>query len=191
MERLGPRDLEAFGKLLRAREGLQLEAWLPLADHMADVASCFERLCQCRSIRRALHEAAARKLDDVDIARLTVLVFLHDIGKASSGFQSKRWVAEDRPKYWPFPAGHGAQAIYLLQGENPVSHLVDALPIDDLIAWGEEGLLPLLFATISHHGRPIVEESEAVRRVSGYDWKPVMDPAGKLRYDPQPVISKP
>ena len=185
---LEPNSFEAFGKLQRASRDSREDAWLPLADHMTDVACCFERLCRCQSLRRALHEAAARELDDVDIARLSVLAFLHDIGKASSGFQSKRWLPDERPKYWPFPAGHGAQAIYLLQGENPFSHLVDALPVDDLISWGEKGLLPLLFATISHHGRPIVDESEAVCRVSGNDWKPVIDSDGNLHYDPLPVI---
>jgi CRISPR-associated endonuclease/helicase Cas3 len=68
---------QAFGKLERGADGSVLR-WHPLIDHMIDVAACFCRLARCRSIRRAMERSAGRKLNEQDIARLAVLVFLHD-----------------------------------------------------------------------------------------------------------------
>jgi CRISPR-associated endonuclease/helicase Cas3 len=77
----------AWGKLDRSASELRCH---PLIDHMLDVASCFEALSKCTGIRRALNLAAERDLDKVDIARLCAIAFLHDIGKANAGFQSRR-----------------------------------------------------------------------------------------------------
>jgi CRISPR-associated endonuclease/helicase Cas3 len=81
---------------------------------MIDVAACFCRLAGCRSIRRAMERSAGRQLTEQDIARLSGAGFLHDIGKANSGFQAKRW--RDRiPVAWPvrISAGHGLEAFKL------------------------------------------------------------------------------
>jgi CRISPR-associated endonuclease/helicase Cas3 len=75
-------DFCAWGKL--SRDGFH-----PLLDHMTDVAACFLALVQCASVRRSLDQAAGRELDDSDLQRLAVLVFLHDVGKANAGFQSQ------------------------------------------------------------------------------------------------------
>lgn len=181
-------ERNAFGKISKNITSDYDRLWLPLIDHLTDVAFCFVRLCQCHSIRRALERAASRILLTADIERLAVLAFFHDLGKASSSFQSKRWIDRDRPTYWPFPTGHGAQAIFLLEDHAALTHLVGALPIDEMIAWGEEGVIPLLFATISHHGRPILEGSDAVNRASTRDWRQVKDANGHIHYDPQPII---
>ncbi|MBF0256845.1 MAG: CRISPR-associated endonuclease Cas3'', partial [Gammaproteobacteria bacterium] len=164
--------------------------WLPLADHMTDVACCFAALCRCSCIGRALAVAAGRSLDDQDIARLSVLAFLHDLGKASSGFQAKRWPTGQRPPCWPTPSGHGAQALYLLQGDNSVDHLLNVLPLEELASWGAEAVLPLLTASISHHGRPLIEDIQTLGRVSRRDWQPVIYPAGRMHYDPLPVLEE-
>ena len=106
----------AFGKLKRDDLGTVI-GWHPLVDHMIDVAACFASLSTCHSIRRAMEKAADRELDERDIARLSVLVFLHDLGKANSGFQAKRWKnSQDIPKGWPRHAGHGIEAIKLFYG---------------------------------------------------------------------------
>ena len=92
--------LEAFpawGKLRRTASGV-VERFHPLLDHMTDVAACFIALATCPTFRRAMQLAAARDLDAADIERLAVLVFLHDIGKANAGFQSRRWIAPERPQ---------------------------------------------------------------------------------------------
>lgn len=182
---------EAFGKLKRNPETGGISQWLPLLDHMIDVAYCFQRLCRCHSIQRALASAAGRELDDADLARLAVIVLLHDIGKASSSFQSKRWNSRQRPGYWPNPSGHGAQAIYLLDGNDYHVHtLFEALPVDALTSWGEEAVIPLLIASISHHGRPLIENQATLSQVSRQDWQPVADPGGNVRYAPLPVIQE-
>lgn len=142
----------AFGKLERDNLGVVI-GWHPLVDHMIDVAACFECLSTCQSIRRAMVETAGRELDERDIARLSVLVFLHDIGKANSGFQAKRWKNwQDIPKGWPLHAGHGIEAIklfYETQARKPIELL-----IEQICTWGDASD-SLLIASISHHGRPL------------------------------------
>ncbi|MDP3337258.1 MAG: HD domain-containing protein, partial [Rhodoferax sp.] len=86
----------AWGKLSRDKSG-QLFSVHPLLDHMTDVAACFLALAECAAVRRSLEHTAGRKLDDSDLQRLAVLVFLHDVGKANAGFQSRRWQLPDRP----------------------------------------------------------------------------------------------
>lgn len=123
----------AFGKLERDNLGVAIR-WHPLIDHMIDVAACFECLRTCHSIRRAMKEAASRELHDRDIARLAVLVFLHDIGKENSGFQAKRWKnSQDIPRVWPGRAGHGIEALKLFE----IEPLLALLPVELMDSWGD------------------------------------------------------
>jgi CRISPR-associated endonuclease/helicase Cas3 len=120
---------------------------------MIDVAACFECLSSCHSIRRAMEKVAGRELDERDIARLAVLVFLHDLGKANSGFQAKRWKnKQDIPHEWPHHAGHGIEAVKLFY--EPLARQPIELLIEQICTWGDASE-PLLIASISHHGRPI------------------------------------
>ena len=57
------KDTEAFGKL-EFDADKKIERRHLLIDHMIDVAACFTRLAQCRSVRRALDRSAGRKLTD-------------------------------------------------------------------------------------------------------------------------------
>lgn len=169
----------AFGKLERDNLDV-IVGWHPLFDHMTDVAACFECLCSCHSIRRALENAAGRKLDGRDIARLSVLVFLHDIGKANSGFQAKRWKTNpDIPKGWPQQAGHGIEAIKLFETD---AYLVIAPLIENICAWGEASE-PLLIASISHHGRPIKKEQYG-------DWNKNIWKSVARSYSPSTVLKE-
>ncbi len=167
----------AFGKLQRDAEGA-IVGWHSLVDHMIDVAACFECLSTCHSIRRAMEKAAGRELDECDIARLSVLVFLHDIGKANSGFQAKRWKnSQDIPKGWPLHAGHGIEAIKLFY-ETLARQPIELL-IEKICTWGDASD-PLLIASISHHGRPIKDNpgdwnKNIWKKVAG-----VYDPAAVL-----------
>jgi CRISPR-associated endonuclease/helicase Cas3 len=171
----------AFGKLRADRDG-RLTDWHPLVDHLTDVAACFERLCACRSVRRALECVAGRALCNQDIARLTVLVFLHDLGKANGGFQAKRWPAHTAPREWPEPAGHCKEAMDLFT--EKLAHLLPADLIDSLDTWGE-GVFALLAAVIGHHGRPIPADHSSPNRSV---WQPVKKPDGTLVYDPAAVL---
>ena len=167
----------AFGKLCRD-DGDAIIGWHPLADHMIDVAACFECLSTCHSIRRAMEKTAGRELDECDIARLSVLVFLHDIGKANSGFQAKRWKnSQDIPKGWPLHAGHGTEAIKLFY-ETLARQPIESL-IERICTWGDASE-SLLIASISHHGRPIKDSpSDWNQNI----WKKVSD-----AYDPAVVL---
>ncbi|ACV35540.1 CRISPR-associated helicase/endonuclease Cas3 [Accumulibacter sp.] len=171
------KDSEAFGKLERGADGNVLRSH-PLIDHMIDVAACFCRLAGCRSIRRAMERSAGRQLTDQDVTRLAVLAFLHDIGKANSGFQAKRW--RDRiPVAWPvrISAGHGPEAFKLF--DVPTAAAAVQPLIEQVCSWGTASD-PLLIASISHHGRPIKDSPGS----SLLFWKTqtgAYDPASVLR----------
>jgi len=167
----------AFGKLERDNLGA-VSGWHPLVDHMIDVAACFECLSNCHSIRRAMERTAGRELDERDIARLSVLVFLHDLGKANSGFQAKRWKnSHDIPRGWPLHAGHGIEAIKLFY-ETHARQPIESL-IEQICTWGDASE-PLLIASISHHGRPLKDHPGDWNKSI---WKPVAD-----IYDPAAVL---
>lgn len=177
----------AWGKLSRDRSG-QLASEHPLLDHMTDVAACFLALAECNSVRRSLENTAGRALDSADLQRLAVLVFLHDVGKANAGFQSRRWQLPDRPPgNWPTtPFGHGPEGWELISGRvSNAEHYAVGLPIAEIVAWGDVAVCELLQASISHHGRPLGvspgKEAECI-------WKPVLDKAGAVLYDPAATL---
>ena len=155
-----------------------------LLDHMTDVAACFLALTDCAAVRRSLECTACCDLDVVDLHRLTVLVFLHDIGKANSGFQSRRWKSPERPPgNWPTsPFGHGPEGWELIANRVPnAEHYAAGLPIAEIVSWGDEAVCELLHASISHHGRPLGENQAQQTAVI---WKPVLDNGGVVLYDP-------
>ena len=128
--------LVAWGKLSRDSFG-QLTGLHPLLDHMTDVAACFLALAECAAVRRSMERTACQDLDPVDLQRLAVLVFLHDIGKANSGFQSRRWKLPDCPPgYWPTsPFGHGPEGWELIANRVPnAEHYAVGLPIEEIVS---------------------------------------------------------
>lgn len=142
-----------WGKLRLASDGIVL-AWHPLADHCADVAACCEALLRHTLIERRLAALAGQeRLHPVQVARLTVLAALHDIGKFNLGFQNK-----SKPGAQP-RAGHLAEVTALLCPQDgalleTARRLHEALRASVLGTWCDD-ILQLLVATISHHGRPI------------------------------------
>jgi CRISPR-associated endonuclease/helicase Cas3 len=187
---MGPLQMayRAWGKLNRHEAELRIH---PLIDHMLDVAACFSALTDCSAIRRAMCHAAERDLDNSDIARLSVLAFLHDLGKANTGFQSRRWrPPEKAPKNWPtMPHGHGPEGWALISGHvGPIAERVlSGLPLREFAEWGSEAFFTLLQASISHHGRPI--QDEPAKQVS-HIWQPVDSGNGKVLYDPAATIAE-
>lgn len=178
----------AWGKLSRDKSG-QLSSVHPLLDHMTDVAACFLALAECSAVRRSLENTAGRALDAADLQRLAVLVFLHDVGKANAGFQSRRWQSPERPPgQWPTtPFGHGPEGWELISGRVPnAEHYAVGLPIAEIVAWGDTAVCDLLQASISHHGRPLGESPE---KQTECIWKPVLDKNGEVLYDPSNTMA--
>ena len=179
----------AWGKLARGATG-NLPCEHPLLDHMTDVAACFLALCKCAAVRRALERTACRKLDDADLQRLTVLVFLHDVGKANAGFQSRRWkYPQQPPDFWTArsPSGHGPEGWELIAGRvSNAEQFAAGLPIADIVGWGDIAASELLQASISHHGRPLGEDTA---KQTASIWQPVLDCNGVVRYDPAATLT--
>lgn len=152
----------------------------PLTAHMLDVAACFFAIATTRPVRRALARVAGRKLSELDIMRLTVLAFLHDVGKANSGFQAKRWLVGTKalPQGWPTPAGHTNESLCFFSIEN----LLTQLPADEMGTWGS-ACFSLWRASISHHGRPVQEPSLVNLKI----WQSVVL-RGQTVYEPQATL---
>lgn len=178
----------AWGKLTRLPDGGV--AIHPLLDHLVDVASVLQALLETPGLRRAAERAAGRRLDDVDVARLCVIAYLHDIGKACTGFQIRYWLADARhaspPAGWLAPrCGHGPQGWALFGSEMGAverRRLLDAPLIDALDQWGPGSSLALMHASISHHGRPVLGDP------SPAFWQPVVH-GGITLYDPAKTIA--
>lgn len=171
-----------WGKLNRSASGA-IETH-PLLDHMTDVAAVLNRLLQLPSVNRALEHAAGRIVSDVDRARLTVLAFLHDIGKANAGFQVRYWRERaERPAGWDVAeCGHGPQGWALFgEGLHGAARVTAGLPLQAMAAWGS-AVDALLHASISHHGRPVGEE--ATHAI----WQPVRD-GQRCLYDPADAVA--
>ena len=140
-----------------------------LEHHCADVAACFEALVGEPVVRQRFDMAVGgRGLDDVTFARLTVLAFLHDFGKVSTGFQFQ---VGDRLPGVPRHQGHTKPFFWACQRREVVA----GVGLDQLLAWGV-GIDQLLRAALAHHGRPVsghaIERegpSEIWQPFNGYD----------------------
>ena len=144
----------------RSDDGNVETARLDLADHSIDVAAVFEALVAVPLVRRRLEQLAGREITDAAIARLSVLVFLHDIGKTSAGFQSKAlpdecrlsWLTEHG--FHPGQCGHTRVVAGLLFNRATRQRMSEVFPLELMLGWGS-AVLDLLLASISHHGEPL------------------------------------
>lgn len=171
-----------WGKAELDPDNREIRAWHPLPHHCADVAACFEAIVRAPAIRARLERLAGRDLDDIDLARLSVLAFYHDAGKACGGFQAKIFndVSSD---YFGGYQGHVREALALIAPgtdvpEPPLAAFIKTFLVDVLDKWfpGNEVAASYLLAVWSHHGSPIfVDAGDAS---SGYDgrivaaWRP-------------------
>ena len=122
-------------------------AALPLVDHGLDVAAVFAAMLDGDAWGRVLAHSAGRVLTAQDRARLTLLVALHDIGKANAGFQARRVPGAAM-------VGHERELSGLLHDaalrQTPAGQALIAILRD----WGA---IPYLPALMAHHGRPRME----------------------------------
>jgi CRISPR-associated endonuclease/helicase Cas3 len=139
-----------WGKLAIA-DGV-VSSWHPLVDHCADVAAVTEALLRQSLLGRRLARLVGHEqLSEVESCRLAALAAFHDVGKFNLGFQNKANPTA-RQK-----AGHVKEVLALFQdGIWQLAPLMRSLPIAEIETWvdGDNGL-PMLVASISHHGRPI------------------------------------
>jgi CRISPR-associated endonuclease/helicase Cas3 len=97
---------------LRRNENGEIVGWHSLVDHSAGVAAVVEALLAQPTIAKRLAKLAGRsELDAVTRARLTTISFLHDIGKANTGFRAR--IDESAP-----PDGHINQLAWVFDGDN-------------------------------------------------------------------------
>lgn len=137
-----------WGKALHNGE-VQID--LPLVLHLADVAATFEALVNLDIYMARACYAASRNIVNSDISRLSCLAAIHDIGKATPGFQNKN-----------HPGGHPVHGHILplsgLFAGNNGPRVIQALPF--LTEWDERSgavTEQYLAATFSHHGEPLSE----------------------------------
>lgn len=117
----------------------------PLVDHCLDVAVVFRQFLDIPTMGRVETLLPGQK------DRLSVLAFLHDLGKCNWGFQAKADPGA------PETAGHVLEAMTLLCDLQPDWPVEWRALVEEMSSWflqGDEGALQMLLAAISHHGRP-------------------------------------
>ena len=147
-----PPITDFWGKLERDDAGA-VSAWHPLVDHCIDVATAFHELIRSSSLRARLGHLAQVPMDDVLLARLSIIAGLHDIGKFNLGFQGRAHTG-GMPH-----AGHVQQGLSIVADRTDhdvADELFSACISEDMWGWAEQDdhLLDLLRASICHHGGP-------------------------------------
>ena len=181
---------DSWGKR-RSGDGNIETARLGLAQHSMDVAAVFEALVATPLIRRRLEYLAGSEMTDTVFARLSVIAFLHDVGKTSVGFWSKALPDEERfswlnkHRIHPGQCGHTRVVAGLLFNRTNCQRMSEIFPLERMLGWGS-AVLDLLLASISHHGEPLTHRdlagSPEVR------WTALWAPADD-GYDPMAAVA--
>jgi CRISPR-associated endonuclease/helicase Cas3 len=113
--------------------------------HCLDVAHCAHAMLQDPVVRARFSTAAGFPLTEVHVARLAVLVGLHDFGKFNWGFQYRISGAPERP----LDASHLGEALAITTNARAQGVLRKALApmVEDIPA--------ILQVIVGHHGAPI------------------------------------
>lgn len=131
------------------------------------MAAVARALLELPTWRTRLQRLAGRTFTNIDLDRLTVLAFLHDVGKAGSGFYSKGLRAAEQAAWLHRIGGDGSQRGHtrvvapLLRVDSVCHPHRQALGLPLLQAWAEpdalafEAIMDLWLAAVSHHGEPI------------------------------------
>jgi CRISPR-associated endonuclease/helicase Cas3 len=160
---------------LGQRSGATDGQWHSLIAHATDVASVLQTMATIPTIRGRLAVAAERDISLTIVDRLCVLAFLHDLGKANVGFWCRQFPEnEARCRYNVRHAGHIRETSPLFCDESIAPKASDALQFDTIETWGD-GVRPLLFAMLAHHGRPVGQQvgEPANPRLYSSLWRPV------------------
>ena len=180
---------EPWGKR-QSGEGNIERARLSLIHHSMDVAAVFEALVATPLIRQRLEKLAGSEMTDTVLARLSVLVFLHDVGKTSIGFQSKALPDEERlcwlnkRRLYPGQCGHTRVVAGLLFNRTNCQRMSEIFPLEQMLGWGS-AVPDLLLAAISHHGEPLT--SSGLADSNQVRWSALWAPADG--YDPMVAVA--
>lgn len=164
---------KAWGKLTRAADGRVL-ATLGLLEHSIDVAAVLWSLITLPTIKRRLEKLAGAKLSEVDRERLAALALWHDLGKTSTGFQSKCLVDAVRCELLrrtgmaPEDCGHTWIVGGLLDAGSRQRRFVGLFPALEIESWGG---WDLWLAAISHHGEPITDRALRAHKRNVTPWQ--------------------
>jgi CRISPR-associated endonuclease Cas3-HD len=139
--------------------------------HSIDVAAVMDALLSLPTLCRRLAGLAGRELSARDLRRLVALTFLHDIGKAGAGFQS-RGSGDAVRAAWRLRSGAPRKQMGHVEVVAPlfgVNERFDAhrgaLGLAGVLAWGGAGQAGQMFvadlwlAAISHHGVPVTAQT--------------------------------
>jgi CRISPR-associated endonuclease/helicase Cas3 len=162
---------------------------LSLNDHSADVAGVFRRILDQPTIAARLATlASVREIPPVVRDRLAAVVALHDLGKATRGFQVRiRRAAGLSVPMGVDAAGHVAPAVGILFeplqgiGEKMHAALLAASGLDRMLGWfgGGNGLLNVMSAILAHHGS-LPAPSQGDRRPEPWENHPALpDPVAE------------
>lgn len=156
-----PENIQAnifWGKLKRDKENGEILEILKLSDHCLDVAMVFRSLCELPAILRTLNRSTGDSFTSMQLDRLGVFAFFHDLGKCNWGFQAKK-----DPKAL-LTAGHVKETLPLFFDSSLASEFYQIFECERLIRWvdGPEAVFRLFLASISHHGRPAFSIDDAV-----------------------------
>jgi len=147
-----------------------------LPDHSLAVASVFAELLRLPVIRRRLAEAAGgAELTPILVARLCWLVYLHDAGKVSQGFQAR--IRRGAPM-----VGH-IKPMAALFGRSPdpglEARVWKAFRVEEVQKWGNV-VLDIWDAVLSHHGAPWPVDEIGARQATHWRTTPEYDPFAAL-----------
>lgn len=144
-------DWQAWGKI---DTGDLERKYHPLAHHCMDVAAVFIQMMDLSVVRSRMESTTKCKLTEIQIERLGVIAFLHDIGKLHPGFQVKGWPKQ----FHKIPTrNHSVEGwSYLISAFRAPNHLFHKT-ISQINNWGasEKAISQLLASSIAHHGYPV------------------------------------
>jgi CRISPR-associated endonuclease/helicase Cas3 len=119
-----------------------------LIGHSLDVAHCVHAMLTHGVSRSRVGAAVGFDISDVHVARLAVLAGLHDMGKATNGFQ-------DRVTGRGRGTGHVAEAVAVVDAQGALSDAVRSAICADLINKWCDDPRSVLYAVFCHHGEPV------------------------------------